>query len=78
MKPANLERFTAVVSAGRVQPWWSSEVRGIAEAAVTIGLPDGGVRELRIDDTFVFIGGELPTRFLQDAGIAMDTRFGQP
>jgi thioredoxin reductase (NADPH) len=78
VKPANFERFAAAVREGRVHPLWSSEVRAFDDGAVTLATSDGGLQQIRIDDTLVFIGGELPTRFLHDTGIAMDTRFGDP
>ncbi len=30
------------------------------------------------NDVFIFIGGKLPTRFLIDCGIEMNTHFGTP
>ena len=41
---------------------------------------DAGGYETTIpnDDVFVFIGGELPTAFLQACGVALDTHFGTP
>lgn len=30
------------------------------------------------DSMFIFAGGELPNKFLEACGIAIDTKFGQP
>jgi hypothetical protein len=30
------------------------------------------------DRVFVFIGGELPTRFLKECGVEIDVKFGVP
>jgi thioredoxin reductase len=29
------------------------------------------------DQVFIFAGGELPTKFLQSAGVMIDTKFGE-
>ena len=78
VKPANLQRFEAAVHSGAIRPLWSSEIRRITEHAVTWGDTEGREHDLDNDDVFVFIGGELPTKFLQETGIAMDTKFGEP
>ena len=40
---------------------------------------NGGPPEtLPNDYTFIFAGGELPTRFLRDCGVEIETRFGKP
>jgi thioredoxin reductase len=36
----------------------------------------GGEHRIGNDRVFVFIGGELPTKFLADCGIEMVTKFG--
>jgi thioredoxin reductase len=40
----------------------------------------GGEGEIEIpnDRVFVLIGGELPTRFLQECGVEIDVKFGVP
>lgn len=77
VKPANLQRFEQAVRAGNVQPYWGSELREIGESSVTLAAADGS-HVIHNDDVFVFAGGELPTTFLREAGIELDTRFGTP
>lgn len=87
IKPANLSRFQAAVADGRVRPLWSTEVLRIEPDSVTV-VPAGesaeGAGSARREQTipndrvFVFIGGVLPTRFLQDCGIEIDVKFGVP
>ena len=78
IKPKNHERFEAAVAAGRVEPLWETNLTRIGpdEVAYT----DAGGQELVVpnDEVFVFIGGELPTAFLEACGIVMDTHFGRP
>ncbi|HEX6307985.1 MAG TPA: FAD-dependent oxidoreductase [Longimicrobiales bacterium] len=78
VKPANGERFVEAVRSGIVTPLWSSQVRAIGERNVMVAAEPAGTTTIENDDVFVFIGGELPTKFLQETGIAMDTRFGTP
>ena len=40
---------------------------------------NGGPTEtLPNDYTFIFAGGKLPTKFLRDCGVEIETRFGKP
>jgi thioredoxin reductase (NADPH) len=78
VRPANLDRFRAAVAEGSLQPLWGSTVRQIGEDRLTCALGDGSTVTYPNDDTFVFIGGELPTRFLRETGVAVETKFGQP
>jgi thioredoxin reductase len=77
IKPANLERFESAIDGGRVRPLWGTEVLRIDAGSVTL---TGGEGEIEIpnDRVFVFIGGELPTRFLKECGIEIDVKFGVP
>lgn len=78
IKPKNHERFEAAVAAGRVEPLWETNLARIGPAEVAY--TDAAEQEhvLPNDEVFVFIGGELPTAFLEACGIKMDTHFGRP
>ena len=78
IKPANHERFDAAIAAGRVTPLWNTNLVRIEPGAVVYADADGAERTLPNDDVFIFIGGELPTAFLEACGIKMDTHFGRP
>jgi thioredoxin reductase len=83
IKPANLQRFEAAIAAGRVRPLWGTEVLRIEPGTVTMGEVGGNgdgpaPRTIPNDRVFVFIGGELPTRFLQECGVEIDVKFGVP
>jgi thioredoxin reductase (NADPH) len=77
VKPANLERFNQAVRDGVVRPYWGSELCEIGGGHVTIAAADG-THMIQNDDVFVFIGGELPSQFLRETGVEMDTKFGTP
>ncbi|MBK7977143.1 MAG: NAD(P)-binding domain-containing protein [Deltaproteobacteria bacterium] len=68
-------QFEELADTGRVRAVLRSEVRAIHERAVDLAA-DG--RELRVgaDRVFVFAGGVLPSAFLRQLGVAVDTKFG--
>lgn len=78
IKPGNLERFKAAESDGKVTPLWSTNLTRIEENEVFYIDSAGTEHSLPNDDVFIFIGGVLPTKFLQSCGIEMDTHFGTP
>jgi thioredoxin reductase/Pyruvate/2-oxoacid:ferredoxin oxidoreductase delta subunit len=78
IKPKNSERINAAISEGQIEVIFNSTVRQINEKDVVLSLSDN--QEITIDNdlVYVFAGGELPTQFLQKAGIEITTRFGHP
>lgn len=78
IKQGNRDRFEAAVASGKVEPLWSTNLTRIEPETVTYCDEDGAEHILPNDDVFIFIGGELPTKFLQACGIEMDTHFGTP
>lgn len=77
IKPGNLERLESAEADGRVRVIRSSEVAEIRERDVVLETTDGS-RTVPAEAVFVFIGGELPTRFLKEAGVEIDVKFGVP
>jgi thioredoxin reductase len=86
IKPANLARFEAAVAAGSVLTRWGTEVTRIDAETVTL-VPAGKEADgnrvehaetIPNDRVFVFVGGELPTRFLKECGVEIDVKFGVP
>ncbi len=78
IKLGNRERFDAAVEAGKIEPLWSTSLTRIEPEVVHYTDANGTEHALANDDVFVFAGGELPTRFLQECGIDMNTHFGTP
>lgn len=68
-------QFEALVEAGRIRALLKSEVRAIHERAVDLTAAGS---ELRVDAdrVFVFAGGVLPSAFLRQLGVHVDTKFG--
>jgi thioredoxin reductase (NADPH) len=78
VKARNRDRFDAAVAAGAVQPLWQTNLVAIGEEGVVCRDADQTTFQLPTDRVFVFIGGELPTRMLQEAGVEIETKFGTP
>ena len=77
VKPKNHERVEAALAAGSLEILWSTNLVRVEPDAVLIR--NGGDEvTLPNDYAFVFAGGELPTKFLRDCGIEIDTKFGAP
>ena len=74
-KMKNRERVAAARHAGRLDVLMPSQVERIAETAVQ--LTYGGNRiTIRNDVVIVCVGGILPTPFLQNIGIEVQTKYG--
>jgi len=78
IKPANLERLEHGVEQGRLEVLWSTEVIEIAPKSVRLREHGNAVRELANDLVAIFAGGELPTKFLEQCGVAVEVKFGTP
>ncbi len=78
IKQGNRERFDAAVAAGKIEPLWSTNLTRIDAESVSYEDSAGQEHMLANDDVFIFAGGELPTKFLQECGIELNTHFGTP
>jgi len=74
-KPANRDKVTALASEGRLRVLMSSTVLEIAGDSVQLKTTDGDVR-LKNDAVIVCAGGILPTGFLKDIGVNVETKYG--
>jgi len=77
IKPKNHQRVEEAVAAGGLDILWNTNLMRIDPDSVTIR--NGGPPETVPNDyTFIFAGGELPTKFLRDCGVEIETKFGKP
>lgn len=76
IKEENHQRIEEAAAAGRVDILWSTQLTRIETGAVYYRDAAGDERVLEADRVFVFIGGELPTRFLRECGVEIDVKFG--
>ena len=75
VKPKNRERLATAEQAGRVKVLLKSTVKSIGAKNVVLD-HDGKPVELRNDGIIVCAGGILPTPFLKEIGIMVETKYG--
>lgn len=71
----NRDRVSAAVVDGRIDEMLGSVVERIEPHHVILSGPDG-LTTIENDAVLICAGGILPTQFLRDAGIAVETKFG--
>jgi thioredoxin reductase/Pyruvate/2-oxoacid:ferredoxin oxidoreductase delta subunit len=76
-KPRNRELIAGLIADNRVRALMSSQVQRVAHGVVEIKTEDGEVGQLKNDRIIVCIGGELPTKFLQKAGVSVKRFHGE-
>ncbi|MCI5058244.1 MAG: NAD(P)-binding domain-containing protein [Flavobacteriales bacterium] len=74
LKPRNRESILDADKDGSVELILNSNVKAIDEKVVSVEV-EGERRSLENDLVYIFIGGELPTNFLQKAGVEITKRF---
>jgi thioredoxin reductase (NADPH) len=74
-KPKNRERIQAALRTNRLSVRMATDVKEIAPHAVTLTCR-GSEFELRNDAVIVCVGGTLPTEFLKNVGIHVETKWG--
>ena len=75
LKPLNAQNIEKAINENKINMLFESNVKEINQDDVTIALKDGTEIHLKNDLVFIFAGGELPTQFLQKAGIEISKRF---
>ena len=76
-KPANRRRIEEAVRTGSVDVLLGSQVRAILADQVMID-QDGQLRSVRNDVVIICAGGVLPTAFLAETGVLVETKYGTP
>jgi thioredoxin reductase/Pyruvate/2-oxoacid:ferredoxin oxidoreductase delta subunit len=74
-KPKNRDKTQAAIDSGQLKVYMKSNVKVIAENSVTLD-QEGQEIELPNDAVIVNAGGILPTAFLKNIGIEVETKFG--
>jgi thioredoxin reductase len=78
IKPGNRARIDSALASGTVEVLWSTNVAHIEPRRVWL-TEDGGAdvtRRIDNDQVLIFAGGELPTAFLRECGVDIETKFG--
>jgi thioredoxin reductase len=74
-KQKNRDKVDAMVDAGKIQVLFNSTVKQILARSVDLAVDDA-VAELPNDYVIISAGGILPTAFLQEIGIVVESKFG--
>lgn len=77
IKPKNNERINEAIVQKQVDVMFSSNVEEIGKEEISISNKDGEKIKLKNDLVYIFAGGELPTQFLEKAGIQITKKFGE-
>jgi thioredoxin reductase/NAD-dependent dihydropyrimidine dehydrogenase PreA subunit len=75
IKPKNREAVTSAIDAGKMKAVYKANLVSIAPDSVLCKVGDD-THQWPNDLVYIFAGGELPTGFLQKAGIEITKRFG--
>lgn len=76
IKPKNRENIQAAIASGAINMQFNTNLVDIRSNEVVLQHDDGTEQVLPNDQVYIFAGGELPTQFLQKAGIEITKRFG--
>lgn len=76
LKPKNREKLNESVSKGILEVKFKSNLVKIEPDKAVLKSEDEGQLVLDNDLVYIFAGGELPTQFLQKAGVEITKRFG--
>jgi thioredoxin reductase/NAD-dependent dihydropyrimidine dehydrogenase PreA subunit len=77
IKPGNQDRINQAMANGSVDVLWESTPHAIESNTVLLEKA-AGTLSVPADQVFIFAGGVLPTSFLRNCGIEIETKFGQP
>ena len=77
IKPRNNEKIKEAISNHKIDVRFNTNLKSIGDKSVNITeLSSGEVTSLENDLVYIFAGGELPTQFLEKAGIKITRKFG--
>jgi thioredoxin reductase (NADPH) len=78
IKPVNSMALNKALAEGKLDVRLTTNLTSIDEEFVTLAVgKDGATLELKNDLVYIFAGGELPTQFLEKAGIRIEKKFGE-
>lgn len=76
LKPKNKENILKAEEDNSIRIIFESNILSINEKDVLLRMKDGTAQQIENDLVYIFAGGELPTNFLEKAGINITKRFG--
>ena len=78
VKPKNRVHAEEALRDGSLEIHWSTVVSRIEHDKIWLSTADSRQYALSNNQVFIFAGGELPTGFLKECGVKIDTKFGAP
>lgn len=76
LKPRNKQKILKAFEQNELEIMYGSNLVSIEEKHVLIKFNDDNSQRIPNDMVYIFAGGELPTKFLQKAGVEITKRFG--
>ena len=76
IKPKNREKITKAIENQSLNAIFNSNLVKITDSQIELKLGDDRIETYSNDLVYIFAGGELPTKFLEKAGVAITKRFG--
>jgi thioredoxin reductase/NAD-dependent dihydropyrimidine dehydrogenase PreA subunit len=78
IKPLNSMALNKAMAAGKLEVRLNSNLISIEDEYIMLAIgKDGETLKLKNDLVYIFAGGELPTQFLEKAGIKITKKFGE-
>ncbi len=78
IKPQNSEALNKAMAEGKLDVRLNTNLISIEDDSITLANnKDGTQIKLKNDLVYIFAGGELPTQFLEKAGIKIEKKFGE-
>lgn len=78
IKVGNNQKIKEAIAQKQIDVRFNTNLKSIEDDKVKIvDLLSGEVTDLENDQVYIFAGGELPTQFLEKAGIRVDKKFGE-
>ena len=78
IKPLNNSALNKAVAEGRLELKLKTNLLSIEDETIKLSINENGENvELQNDLVYIFAGGELPTQFLEKAGIKITKKFGE-
>ena len=78
LKPANTEALNKAIANNKLEVMFSTNLSSIEDDTVTMTFGKSSeTKKIKNDLVFIFAGGELPTQFLEKAGIKITKKFGE-
>lgn len=77
LKPKNKIIIDEAIANNKIKVIFNSNLKAINQANVVMNASDTNLETIIENDlVYIFAGGELPTAFLQKAGVEISKRFG--